>query len=101
MDYISLAIPVFVAVLTALAAVFTLERVFGLLGRIPLSGWFVRRRNQRRLRETKRIENVTAGIILGMLRLHGDALYILGEKYATSSYIDVVALIRKKYPGAG
>ena len=100
MDYIPLAIPVFVAVLTVLAAVFTLERIFGLLGRIPRSGWFVRHRKQWRLRETKRIEKVTAEMILRFIRQHGEVLDELGENRAIRSYNSVVTRIQTKYPQA-
>ncbi len=92
------AIPLVCVTLSAWLLVMTLERIFGLLGRIPLSGWFVRHRKRWRFKETKRIENVTAGIILRMISPHGEVIDVLGDNKVTQSYNDMVTRIHTKYP---
>ena len=99
-EYFQYAIPIFAVCASALLLVMTLERIFGLLGKITVSGWFVRHRKQWRLRETKRVENVTAEIILRMLGRHARELDKLGSQAAVKSYNQTIEKIMAKYPQA-
>ena len=95
-EYLPYVVPLAAVCASALLLVLTIERIIGLLGKIPVSGWFVRHRRQWRLRETKRIENVTAGIILRIFQSHGG---VLEDVDAVVSYNLTVDKVVKKYPG--
>lgn len=86
--------------LTAYLVVMALSRLFALLGEIRKPRFFTKMANRKQHAETLRIENVTAGKILNLLKQHRNKLDVLGVEPAVESCRDVVSLIQKKYPGA-
>lgn len=85
---------------TSYLVVLSLGRVFALLGKIRKPRFFISRGNKKRRVETKRVENVTAEIILRLLDKHRKALENIGAPLALESYQEMVRLILEKYPQA-